>query len=61
MLRRARRSSGELVRGEARNLPLRIGPEERILATMAQPMDATPATSSCTVRLGDLYPVGHGL
>ena len=28
---------------EARNLPLRIGPEERILAIMPRPVDLTPA------------------
>ena len=39
----------------------RLGPEECILALMVQPEDVTPANSSCTLPLGDLDPVGHGL
>ena len=41
-----------LVRDEARNLPLRIGPEERILAIMPRPVDLTPADTSSTVQPG---------
>jgi hypothetical protein len=43
------------------NLAIRPGPEERILAIMRQPEDLRPADTTSTVRLGDLYPVGHGL
>ena len=41
-----------LVRDEAHNLPLRIGPEERILAIMPRPVDLTPADTSSTVAPG---------
>ena len=52
---------GDLVRDEARNLPLRLEPEERILAVMPQSEDITPADISAAVPLGDLHPVGHRL
>ena len=52
---------GDLVRDAPRNLPLRLGPEERILAVMPRPVDLTPADTSSTVPLGDLNPVGNGL
>ena len=54
-------SLGDLVRHAPRNLPLRLGPEERILAVMPQSEDPTSANTSAAVQLGDLYPVGHGL
>ena len=38
-----------LVRDEAHILPLRLGPEERILAIMPRPVDLTPADTSSTV------------
>ena len=41
-----------VVRDEARNLPLRLGPEERILAVMPRPVDLTPADTSSTVPPG---------
>ncbi len=41
-----------LVRDEARNLPFRLGPEERILAVMPHPVDLTPADTSSTVPPG---------
>ena len=41
-----------LVRDEAGNLPLRLGPEERILAVMPRPVDLTPADTSSTVPPG---------
>jgi hypothetical protein len=53
--------STALDRDEGRDVPLRLGPEERILAVMTQPEDVIPADSLRTVPLGDLYPVGHGL
>jgi len=60
-------------RDEARNVPFRLAPDERILAVMPRPVDLTPADTSATAppgqaaaprtvhHLGDLYPVGHGL
>jgi hypothetical protein len=52
---------GDLVRDEARNLPLRVGPEERILAVMPHSEEPAPTDISAAVPLGDLQPVGHGL
>jgi hypothetical protein len=43
------RRSLTVVRDEARGLPLRLGPEERILAVMPLPVDHTPADTSSTV------------
>jgi beta-N-acetylhexosaminidase len=41
-----------VVRDEARSLPLRLGPEERILVVMPRPVDLTPADTSSTVPPG---------
>ena len=46
------RRSLTVVRDEARGLPLRLGPEERILAVMPRPVDLTPAATSSTVPRG---------
>ena len=40
------RRSLTVARDEARGLPLRIGPEERILAVMPRPVDLIPADTS---------------
>lgn len=46
------------VRVDARNLSLHVGPEERILAVMQQPVDL-PADASSTGA--PCFAVGHGL
>ena len=58
-----------LVRDEARNVPFRLAPDERILAVMPRHVDLTPADTSSTVEPGlaaalrTVHPlvVGHGL
>ena len=49
------------LRDERRNLPLRIGPEECILAVMARPVDLTPSDTSSMVPLGDRTSLRRGL
>jgi len=46
------RRSLTVVRAESRGLPIRLGPEERILAVMPRPVHFTSADTSSTVPPG---------